>query len=57
MKKQEKKLTALVSEILGCSLLLMKPEAHFNKLEFQPLPYKKNQGNMCEFVLVFLFKG
>jgi len=48
----------LVSVILGCSLLLIKPEAHFNKLEFQPLPCKKKKKiNMGGFELAFSFKG
>lgn len=34
----------LLSAVLDCSLLLMKPEAHFSKLEFQLLPYQTKQN-------------
>ena len=44
MKKQKKIIIKLTDELLSAfldsSLLLMKPEAHFSKLEFQLLPYE-----------------
>lgn len=38
----------LLSAVLDCSLLLMKPEAHFSKLEFQLLPYQTNKKKIKE---------
>lgn len=44
-EEKRKTLTAeLVSAFLGCSLLLMKPEAHFSKFEFQLFAYQKKKA-------------